>query len=111
MAASTPEGLLPGAQTSTDAHAGYKEPVRHRLTVLEKIVTLVSLDPRLHNFLLRLPKDILFEVMYEALEDMQGYNGQSPTEVIAKACGAEEITEGRFKLPKRNRVIKLYRDG
>ena len=62
------------------------------------------MNEKLYQFLLKLPKETLLQKMIEALDIMQGYNGQSVTQAVASACNLEmkENSEGRtvFRIKK-----------
>lgn len=51
------------------------------------------------NFLMKLPRANLINLMLESLDNMQHYNGQSRMRVILEVLGAKEIEEGRWERP------------
>lgn len=64
------------------------------------MMTDEDMPEALHNWLLCQTKEKLLEVMFEALELMQGYNGRSLRYCIATAAGFEEKANGGWKIPK-----------
>lgn len=65
------------------------------------MITEDMLHPKVWEYLNKLDKEQIVEVMLEALEVMQGYNGNTINYCVVKALGGEyneELT--RFRLPK-----------
>jgi hypothetical protein len=65
---------------------------------------------KLYDTLMKLPRHNLICLLDEALDIMQGYNGQSKTECIIHAIGGK-IVEGdngsiRFSIPKLKEIKK-----
>lgn len=64
--------------------------------------SLIEIPDTLYDRLMKKKKDELIDVMLEALDEMQAYNGRTPTYCICVALGAvpEETENGiiyRFK--------------
>ena len=57
------------------------------------------MNEKLYEILEKLPRKNLINLMWEALDYMQGFNGRSRTDCITMAMGAEveETKEGRIK--------------
>lgn len=53
----------------------------------------------LYELLMKLPRANLIALLWEALDEMQGYNGNSKLHCIMTALGAKEIEEGRWERP------------
>jgi hypothetical protein len=53
------------------------------------------MDDRLHEMLMRLPRKNLVNLMWDALDHMQAYNGRTPTQCIVMAIGGEVDDEGK----------------
>ena len=55
----------------------------------------------LYNYLMKLPKHHLVCLMWNALDEMESWNGQSKTSAITRALGGEvdQETGRRFRLP------------
>jgi hypothetical protein len=47
------------------------------------------MDEKLYNFIMKLPKENIVNLMFMSLDEMQGYNGQSINECIFRSLGAE----------------------
>jgi hypothetical protein len=45
------------------------------------------MDDRLYDLLLKLPRKNLIHLMWDALDEMQAYNGRSKTHCVATAMG------------------------
>lgn len=58
----------------------------------------------LYGYLMKLDKETLLDIMEEALDAMQAYNGRSPTYCIVSAIPNAKIEETdrgyRYQLPK-----------
>jgi hypothetical protein len=70
-----------------------------------------ELNEKLNDYIEKLPKRAVINLMLTALDEMQGYNGQSQTSAICHALGAEEIhTEKgtRWKLPAIGATKKIF---
>ena len=70
-----------------------------------------ELSDQLNEYIEKLPKRAAINLMLAALDEMQGYNGQSQTSAICRALGAEEIeTEKgtRWKLPSPAATKKIF---
>lgn len=70
-----------------------------------------SIHEKTNSLLLRLPKEVLINVFYDALEEMQSYNGRSPHECIVTALGGvydSDQSPARFKLPTFEQTIKRF---
>jgi hypothetical protein len=70
-----------------------------------------ELSDRLNDYIKKLPKRAVINLMIAALDEMRGYNGQSQTSAICRALGAEEIdTEKgtRWKLPTIASAKKIF---
>jgi len=50
-----------------------------------------------YEILLKLPKKNIINVLYEALEEMQQYNGRTVTHCIMTAMGVEEYEDGKWR--------------
>lgn len=57
------------------------------------------MDEKLYQLLLKLPKENIVNLMWEALDEMQSYNGRSRQTCIMLAMDATEVGEGKRKLP------------
>lgn len=69
------------------------------------------MNEKLYDMLLSLPKQSLLNVMLAAIDEMEGYNGQSKTSAIMRAVGAEEAEDGRsWKLPAVKTIAKEFRE-
>jgi len=69
------------------------------------------MNEKLYDILLSLPKQALLNVMIEALEEMQSYNGQSTTSAVMRAIGGEESEDGRrWKVPSTRTIAKRFRN-
>jgi len=70
-----------------------------------------EISDQLNEYIEKLPKRAAINLMLAALDEMQGYNGQSQTSAICSALGAEEIdTEKgtRWKLPTIAATKKIF---
>lgn len=70
-----------------------------------------ELSEKLNDYIEKLPKRAVINLMIAALDEMQGYNGQSQTSAICRALGSEEIdTEKgtRWKLPTIAATKKIF---
>jgi len=54
---------------------------------------------KLYEFLEKLPRAHLINLLWHALDEMQAYNGRSRTWCIMEALGGEEVEEGKWKFP------------
>lgn len=63
------------------------------------------MNEKLYNMLLSLPKQSLLNVMLAALDEMEGYNGQSKTSAIMRVVGAEKSEDGRSWRPPAVKTI------
>ncbi len=52
---------------------------------------MLDISDNLYEHLMTLEKDVLIDIMAEALDFMQGYNGRTKTYCIMEAMGAEII--------------------
>jgi len=69
------------------------------------------MNEQLYDRLLELPKQALLNVMLEALDEMQSYNGQSKTSAIMKAIGGVQSEDGRsWKVPSTRTIAKQFRN-
>ncbi len=63
---------------------------------------MTDINDSLYNYLLKLPKSALLNLLLSAVDEMQGYNGQSQNSAICRALGAKEIDDEkgtRWRLP------------
>ena len=60
----------------------------------------------LYTLLMKLPRANLINLFWEALDEMQSYNGHSKLHCIMSALGAEEIEEGKWKRPSFSEAKK-----
>lgn len=60
----------------------------------------------LHELLMKLPKETLIGVMMNSLDIMQSWNGQSRTNAIMCAIGADETDDGKWKVPSIEKIKK-----
>jgi hypothetical protein len=76
-------------------------------------MSFVQTSDTLDKFLLSFNKSIIYNIMLEALDIMQAYNGRSITYCICEAIGAEtaEHDDGTYswKLPSRSEVRRQFR--
>lgn len=74
-------------------------------------MNLDGLSDNMHAFLDKLPKEAMKNLLIAALDEMEGYNGQSKTSAICRAINAEEIPNengtNSWKLPS---LASLKRD-
>ena len=54
---------------------------------------------KLNDLISKLPKQNIINLMWEALDIMESYNGRSKTNCILRAMNAMEFDEGKYKLP------------
>ena len=64
----------------------------------------------LYERLSKLHKRALLNVMLTALDEMQGYNGQSMTNAIMRAINAKEVEEGKWFVPTIYQLNKEFKD-
>jgi len=57
------------------------------------------LNEKLFNFLMKLPKRNLINLMSYSLDLMQHYNGRTKTYCIATALGCKQVDEHIYSLP------------
>lgn len=68
------------------------------------------MNDKLYEILEKLPKQNVIHIMWEALDEMQSFNGRSRQHCILTAIGAKEGTkEGKWSVPKIDK-IKEYTD-
>lgn len=68
------------------------------------------MDDKLYEILLKLPKENLINLMYNALDEMQSYNGRSINHCICTAMGCEQQEkDGRtyWKVPKMKTIKEM----
>ncbi len=58
------------------------------------------MDDKIYDLLLKLPKKNLINLMWDALDEMQAYNGRSRQYCILSVIGAEEVNDGKWRIPK-----------
>lgn len=78
-------------------------------------MSLDGISDRLHALLDKLTKNALKNLLIAALDEMEGYNGQSKTSAICRAIGAEEIDDEddgsiSWKLPSHASIQKHFSD-
>jgi hypothetical protein len=73
------------------------------------MLTTDDISMPLQDRLMSLPKDVLLEVMLQAIDEMQAYNGRSHNECILLAIEAENIDDTKWRIPGRSKIIKIYR--
>ena len=61
---------------------------------------------KLYEYILKLPKKNLLNLMLSAIDEMQSYNGRSVTGCIALAMDAKEKDEGKWTLPSLKELKK-----
>jgi len=70
------------------------------------------MDDQVYELLEKLPRRNLIHLMWEALDNMQGYNGQTRQGCILEAMGAEKMDNERgtfsYRLPKTFKLIKEH---
>jgi len=64
------------------------------------------MNDNLYELLLKLPKRNLVNIMWEALDEMQAFNGRTRTFCIMSAIGAKNTEEGKYKIPSINEIKK-----
>ena len=72
------------------------------------MVTDDELPCSLNKLLNSLPRAVLIEVMYEALDLMQQWNGRSRFWCVFTALEAKEVKEGTFRVPTRKSVMEQF---
>ena len=72
---------------------------------------MYEISDQLYEYLLSFAKPIQLDIMLEAIDTMQAFNGRSITHCIMIAINAEEIgNEGRqWKLPTKASVIRQFK--
>lgn len=69
------------------------------------------MNEELYDMLISLPKQSMLNVMLAALDEMEGYNGQSKTSAIMRAVGAEESEDGRsWRPPAAKTIAREFRE-
>ena len=61
------------------------------------------MNEKLYNQIMKLPKRNIINLMWEALDEMQAYNGRSRQECILLAMGASPI-DSKWKLPTQREL-------
>ncbi len=69
---------------------------------------MIEISEKLLDLIYSLPKDKAIRLMFAALNEMQSYNGQSQTSAICRAINAEEVEDGRYRLPSTKELKKLF---
>ena len=65
------------------------------------MITDDVVSEKLYSYLLALDKERLIEVMIEALDEMQSWNGRTISHCIHTAIGSKEIEENKWQFPKK----------
>lgn len=68
------------------------------------------MNDKLYEILLKLPKKNLINLMWEALDNMQEYNGRSRTQCIVMAAGGTVDEEGKCSIGSSEEVRKNTND-
>lgn len=55
------------------------------------------MNEEIYQLLLKLPKQNIINVMWEALDHMQAYNGRSRMYCILEAIGYEQVNDNKWK--------------
>lgn len=63
-----------------------------------------DISSQLHEWLLKQSKERLVEIMVEAPQEMQQWNGRSITHCICEGAGFESNDEGKWKYPQSKKV-------
>lgn len=78
---------------------------------MERINPMNEISERLHIKLDSLSKEVLKNLLIEALSVMEHYNGQSITSAICRAMGAEEIEDERgirWEIPTNKEIEEMH---
>lgn len=68
------------------------------------------MNEKLYDFLMELPKRNLINLMWEALDHMQAYNGRSRTACICMAMDCEEIEKDNGRVTFKPPSIKQVKE-
>lgn len=73
--------------------------------------TTDEISETLYSYLSSFDKRVILNIMIAALDEMEGYNGQSKQRAIHRALGSEEVEKVSgitYIFPKREEIIKNF---
>lgn len=64
------------------------------------------MNEKLYEILSKLPAEVLLNIIWSSLNEMQSYNGQTKQEAILKAIGATKTDVGNWKIPNAKQIAE-----
>lgn len=62
------------------------------------------------DYILSLPKSVVFNIMWEAVNCMQMYNGKSVHEAVYEAIDAVNNDDGTYTVPSKKALREVFED-